>query len=49
MDVRFLGHACFELSDDDTTMLVDPFLTGNSEAAAKAAVVVLELGEAHAA
>ncbi len=32
-DVRFLGHACFELSDGDTTVLIDPFLTGTPKAA----------------
>src|SRR5919204_2641036 len=32
-DVRFLGHACFTLSDGDTTVLVDPVLTGNPKAA----------------
>jgi L-ascorbate metabolism protein UlaG (beta-lactamase superfamily) len=32
-DVRFLGHACFTLSDGDTTVLIDPFLTGNPKAA----------------
>ena len=32
MDVRFLGHACFELSEGDTHVLVDPFLTGNPKA-----------------
>lgn len=36
MNVRFLGHAAFELSDGDTTVLVDPFLTGNPKAAAAA-------------
>jgi L-ascorbate metabolism protein UlaG (beta-lactamase superfamily) len=36
MDVRFLGHACFTLSDGDTTVLVDPFLTGNPKAAVSA-------------
>src|SRR5437588_888697 len=36
MDLRFLGHACFALSDGDTTVLVDPFLTGNPKAAANA-------------
>jgi L-ascorbate metabolism protein UlaG (beta-lactamase superfamily) len=36
MDVRFLGHACFSLSDGDTTVLVDPFLTGNPKAAVSA-------------
>jgi L-ascorbate metabolism protein UlaG (beta-lactamase superfamily) len=34
MDIRFLGHACFELRDGDTSLLVDPFLTGNPKAAA---------------
>ena len=33
MEVRFLGHACFELSDGDATVLIDPFLTGNPKAA----------------
>ncbi|HEY3190881.1 MAG TPA: metal-dependent hydrolase, partial [Solirubrobacteraceae bacterium] len=33
MDIRFLGHACFELSDGDTRVLIDPFLTGNPKAA----------------
>jgi len=36
MDIRFLGHAAFSLSDGDTTVLVDPFLTGNPKAAASA-------------
>ncbi|MCW3064790.1 MAG: beta-lactamase domain protein [Solirubrobacterales bacterium] len=36
MDVRFLGHAAFALSDGDTTVLIDPFLTGNPGAAASA-------------
>lgn len=36
MEVRFLGHACFELSDGDTTVLIDPFLTGNPKAAISA-------------
>jgi L-ascorbate metabolism protein UlaG (beta-lactamase superfamily) len=36
MDIRFLGHACFELSDGDTSVLIDPFLTGNPNAAASA-------------
>ena len=34
MDIRFLGHACFELSAGDTRVLVDPFLSGNPKAAA---------------
>jgi L-ascorbate metabolism protein UlaG (beta-lactamase superfamily) len=36
MQIRFLGHAAFELTDGDTTVLVDPFLTGNPQAAVAA-------------
>ena len=37
MDIRFLGHACFELSDGaGTNVLIDPFLTGNPRAAVSA-------------
>jgi L-ascorbate metabolism protein UlaG (beta-lactamase superfamily) len=36
MDIRFLGHAAFELTEGDTRILIDPFLTGNPKAAAKA-------------
>jgi len=36
MELRFLGHAAISLSDGDTTVLVDPFLTGNPKAAATA-------------
>ncbi len=36
MQIRFLGHAAFELSDGDTTVLIDPFLTGNPKAAVAA-------------
>ena len=36
MDIRFLGHACFELSDGDTRVLIDPFLSGNPKAAVTA-------------
>jgi L-ascorbate metabolism protein UlaG (beta-lactamase superfamily) len=32
MDIQFLGHACFTLSDGDTTLLIDPFLSGNPKA-----------------
>lgn len=32
MEIRFLGHACFELREGDTTILIDPFLTGNPKA-----------------
>jgi L-ascorbate metabolism protein UlaG (beta-lactamase superfamily) len=43
MDIRFLGHACFELTDGDTRVLVDPFLSGNP----KAAVAADELDPTH--
>src|SRR3954452_4191773 len=33
MDIRFLGHACFELSESDTRVLIDPFLNGNPKSA----------------
>src|ERR1700677_155866 len=36
MDIRYLGHAAFALSDGDTTVLIDPFLTGNPKAAVSA-------------
>ena len=36
VDIRFLGHACFELKAGGATVLVDPFLTGNPSAAASA-------------
>jgi len=36
MDIRFLGHAAFSLSDGDTTVVIDPFLTGNPKAAVSA-------------
>jgi L-ascorbate metabolism protein UlaG (beta-lactamase superfamily) len=32
VEIRFLGHACFELSDGDTRVLIDPFLSGNPKA-----------------
>src|SRR3954453_18715247 len=37
MDIRFLGHACFELSHGHTVVLIDPFLSGNPVASAAAA------------
>jgi L-ascorbate metabolism protein UlaG (beta-lactamase superfamily) len=51
MDIRYLGHAAFELSHEGTTLLIDPFLTGNPMAAAKAEelspnVIVLTHGHA---
>ena len=36
MEIRFLGHACFELVEGSTRVLIDPFLTGNPKAAAAA-------------
>jgi L-ascorbate metabolism protein UlaG (beta-lactamase superfamily) len=33
MEVRFLGHACFALTDGPDTVVIDPFLTGNPKAA----------------
>jgi L-ascorbate metabolism protein UlaG (beta-lactamase superfamily) len=33
MEIRFHGHSCFELSEDGTTVLVDPFLKPNNPAA----------------
>jgi L-ascorbate metabolism protein UlaG (beta-lactamase superfamily) len=36
MEIRFLGHAAFTLSDGDDTVLIDPFLTGKPKAAASA-------------
>jgi len=33
MNIRFLGHAAFSLEADGTTVLIDPFLTGNPKAA----------------
>jgi len=32
MDIRYLGHSAFTLTDGDTTVLIDPFLTGNPKA-----------------
>ena len=36
MDIRFLGHAAFQLEHEGTKLLVDPFLTGNPKAAVTA-------------
>jgi L-ascorbate metabolism protein UlaG (beta-lactamase superfamily) len=35
VEIRFLGHACFELSDGSSRILIDPFLSANPKAAAK--------------
>jgi L-ascorbate metabolism protein UlaG (beta-lactamase superfamily) len=39
VDIRFLGHACFELTEGDASVLIDPFLTGNPKAAVEASEV----------
>jgi L-ascorbate metabolism protein UlaG (beta-lactamase superfamily) len=36
MEIRFLGQAAFELTDGGTSVLIDPFLTGNPKAAVAA-------------
>src|ERR671917_282686 len=36
MDIPFLGHSAFELSDGDTRLLLDPFISGNPKAAVAA-------------
>ena len=36
VNVRYLGHSAFALEHDGTTVLIDPFLTGNPKAAASA-------------
>jgi L-ascorbate metabolism protein UlaG (beta-lactamase superfamily) len=36
VDIRFLGHACFELKAGGVTVVIDPFLTGNPAAAVSA-------------
>jgi len=36
MDIRYLGHSAFELTHEGTTVLVDPFLTGNPKATVSA-------------
>lgn len=33
MEIKYHGHSCFELSDGDAALLVDPFLKPNSPAA----------------
>jgi L-ascorbate metabolism protein UlaG (beta-lactamase superfamily) len=35
VDIRFLGHACFQIESGGTTVLVDPFLSQNPKAAAQ--------------
>jgi L-ascorbate metabolism protein UlaG (beta-lactamase superfamily) len=33
MEIKFYGHSCFELSEGDVTVMVDPFLKPNNPAA----------------
>jgi L-ascorbate metabolism protein UlaG (beta-lactamase superfamily) len=40
--IRWLGHACLFLESDGKRVLIDPFLTGNPAAAAKAAEVTAD-------
>ena len=35
-ELEFLGHACFILKEGSNALIIDPFLTGNPQAAAKA-------------
>jgi L-ascorbate metabolism protein UlaG (beta-lactamase superfamily) len=51
VDIRFLGHAAFHLTDGTVNVLVDPFLSGNPKAAAspdevEADVILLTHGHA---
>ena len=36
MDIRWLGQSCFTITEGDTTLLVDPFLTDNPKGATSA-------------
>lgn len=36
MNLHFLGHSAAQLTDGDTTVLIDPFLTGNPKASTTA-------------
>jgi L-ascorbate metabolism protein UlaG (beta-lactamase superfamily) len=36
MEIRYYGHATFELADGDTSVLIDPWLTGNPKATVSA-------------
>ena len=42
MEIRFLGHSAFELTNDGATVLIDPFLTGNPKAAVSAEEVAAD-------
>jgi L-ascorbate metabolism protein UlaG (beta-lactamase superfamily) len=36
MEIRFLGHSAFQITEGETKLLVDPFLSGNPKAAIQA-------------
>jgi len=36
MEIKYYGHAAFELVDGETSVLIDPFLTGNPKASVSA-------------
>ncbi len=40
MEIRFHGHSCFELSEGDTRLLIDPFLKPNNPSAIVSAAEV---------
>jgi L-ascorbate metabolism protein UlaG (beta-lactamase superfamily) len=40
MEIKFHGHSCFELSEGETTLLVDPFLAPNNPKAVATAADV---------
>jgi L-ascorbate metabolism protein UlaG (beta-lactamase superfamily) len=46
LDLHYHGHSCFELSDGDSTLLVDPFLSPNNP---KADVTAVDVAPTHIA
>lgn len=46
MELRYHGHSCFELSDGDATLMVDPFLAPNNP---KAVLTAEEVSPTHIA
>lgn len=51
MDIRWLGQSCFTITEGASTLLIDPFLTGNPKGAATADEVdaeVIALTHGHA-